>query len=483
MFLVNFVNKLLLKTSHLNNSNFKKLLLVAVLTIYAGFSMSQTTIVLSSVPANTPPDDKIFIAGDFNQWNPGDANFELIKNASGKFSIQLLALTGVHEFKFTRGSWEKVETDENGHGIANRSYSFGENTEVSFSVAAWEDLSQGAGNSTASENVYILDVDFHIPQLDRTRRIWIYLPPGYDSTNKTYPVVYMHDGQNLFDNTTSFAGEWRVDETLNSMAANKKTVPIVVGIDNGGSHRIDEYCPWLNPAYGGGEGDDYIRFIKETLKPFIDHGYRTQTEAASTCIFGSSLGGLISQYAALKYPGVFGLAGDFSPAFWINQQIFDSSLFRQIQPYQKFYLMGGDRESQTMVPQMQQMKNQLIQFGVTEEHIKTKVVAGGQHNEYLWSTQFGEAIEWFFNTESPSEIDSLSTGTLYPVPATEMLNFFIDTNETASKVEVLSVNGNQLMVFENLVENSVDISALEQGVYFLRVFHDETSFVKRFVKL
>ncbi len=467
----------------MKNVTFLKLIFFVMLTINSAKSMSQTTVILSAIPENTPLGDKIFIAGDFNQWNPGDADFELIKNATGKFSIQLLGLTGVHEFKFTRGSWEKVETNENGNSIPNRSFSFGDNEDVSFSVEGWEDLQQGSGTSTAATNVHIIDNAFLIPQLGRTRRIWIYLPPDYDSAEKRYPVVYMHDGQNLFDNSTSFAGEWRVDETLNAMAANKKTIPIVVGIDNGGTHRLDEYCPWVNQAYGGGEGDDYVRFIKETLKPFIDNAYRTKTDAASTCIFGSSLGGLISQYAALKYPDIFGLAGDFSPAFWINQQIFDTSLFQEIKPYQMFYLMGGDRESQTMVPLMQQMKDQLLKSGVTEEHIKTKVVVGGQHNEYLWSTQFGEAIEWFFNSELPSTIDTISSGTLYPVPATDLLNFATDTNETASKVEVLSADGTQLMIFKNLVENTVDISELEQGVYFLRVFHDESSFVKRFVKL
>lgn len=443
---------------------------------------AQTTLVLSSIPETTPPNAEIFLAGDFNQWNPADTAFQLHKNDLGKYAISLASLTGMHACKFTRGDWDKVETDANGMDISNRSLAFGDSVELALSVLGWADLFQGTGNSTATENVSIIDLEFSMPQLERTRRIWLYLPPDYNTSVKTYPVFYLHDGQNLFDNNTSFAGEWRVDETLNSVAANSKTVPIVVGIDNGGSHRIDEYCPWVNQSYGGGEGDLYIQFIIETLKPFIDKNYRTKTEAASTGIFGSSLGGLISQYAALRYPEVFGLTGVFSPAFWINQQIFDSSFFKQIKPHQKFYLLGGDRESESMVPQMKQMESQLKQFGATDNQVIAKVVVGGQHNEYLWSSQFKEAIEWLLHATDIPATDTISTGTLYPVPANEMLKFTLQDDERATKVEVLSANGNRLLVFKNLQDNIVNVSDLESGMYFLRVFYDENSFVKRFVK-
>ena len=155
-------------------------------------------------------------------------------------------------------------------------------------------------------------------QLNGQGWIWLYLPPDYATSTKRYPVIYMQDGQNLFDNKTSFSGEWEVDETLNKLHSEGDYGAIVVGIDNGGNKRLDEYSPWKNSSYGGGEGDAYIDFIVQSLKPYIDTNYRTLSAPEYTCIFGSSLGALIATYAAIKYPGIFGKAGAFSPAYWFN---------------------------------------------------------------------------------------------------------------------------------------------------------------------
>ncbi len=159
---------------------------------------------------------------------------------------------------------------------------------------------------------------FIIPQLNRERRIWMYLPPDYEVSNEAYPVVYMHDAQNLFDETTSYSGEWSVDETLDRLFKDKNLKLIVVGIDNGGEKRLDEYSPWKNEKYGGGEGDAYLDFVVNTLKPYIDNNFNTLKDKTNTAIIGSSMGGLISHYAALKYPEVFGKIGVYSPAFWFS---------------------------------------------------------------------------------------------------------------------------------------------------------------------
>jgi metallo-beta-lactamase class B len=145
--------------------------------------------------------------------------------------------------------------------------------------------------STATASVSILDTAFAMPQLERTRRIWLYLPPGYAASTRRYPVLYMHDGQNLFDAATSFAGEWGVDETLDSLHALGDPGVIVVGIDNGRMKRMDEYTPWHNTRYGGGEGDAYVDFLTQTLKPYVDAHYRTLAERVHTGVAGSSMGG------------------------------------------------------------------------------------------------------------------------------------------------------------------------------------------------
>ncbi len=121
----------------------------------------------------------------------------------------------------------------------------------------------------------------------------------------------MHDGQNVFDDSTSFAGEWGVDETLDSISSHGKEI-IVVAVDHGGQKRINEYCPYDMEKFGKGEGNQYVDFLVKDLKPFIDKNYRTEKDKQNTFIAGSSMGGLISMYAVLKYPGVFGGAGVFS---------------------------------------------------------------------------------------------------------------------------------------------------------------------------
>ena len=191
---------------------------------------------------------------------------------------------------------------------------------VAVSVAAWRSGGPAAPRATtASRSVTLLSERFAIPQLGRARRVWLYLPPDYGWSTKRYPVLYMHDGHNVFDSATSFAGEWGVDETLDSLQAAGDWGAIVVAVDNGGMHRMDEYNPWRasDAKNGGGEGDAYVEFVAKTLKPYIDAHYRTRSDPQSTAVIGSSMGGLISLYATLKYPEVFGRAGVFSCACWI----------------------------------------------------------------------------------------------------------------------------------------------------------------------
>lgn len=157
------------------------------------------------------------------------------------------------------------------------------------------------------------------------REVLVYLPANYDSSKRSrYPVLYLHDGQNLFDGATSFIGgqEWRVDETAEALIAGGKIEPlIIVGVYNAGKERVNEYTPAQDPKYKmGGKADLYGRMLVEELKPFIDRTYRTRRGARDTGIGGSSLGGLLSLYLALKYPQVFGKAAVVSPSVWFANQ-------------------------------------------------------------------------------------------------------------------------------------------------------------------
>lgn len=243
--------------------------------------------------------------------------------------------------------------------------------------------------STASKNVSTFNLES--PQLKTTKKIWLYLPEDYSaSAKKRYSVIYMHDAQNLFDAKTSFVDEWNVDEKLDSL----KAPVIVVGIEHGNDKRIDELTPFKNEKYGGGKADEYLDFIVNTVKPYIDKNYRTKTNAKNTTIMGSSLGGLVSFYAGVKYPEIFGNVGAFSPSFWFSNEIYT---FTEKSPKIKtrFYFLCGDKEDENMVSDLHKMEKLLDKNRCYCLHLtKTKIVSGGEHNEKLWRDGFVKAVLW-----------------------------------------------------------------------------------------
>ena len=247
-----------------------------------------------------------------------------------------------------------------------------------------------AQQSTASSQITVFTI--LAPQLGTEKKIRVYLPKSYASSNKKYPVIYMHDAQNLFDKATSYAGEWSVDETLDSINANV----IVIGIDHGNEKRIDELTPFPHEKHGGGKADAYVDFIVKTLKPEIDKKYRTKTNAKNTAIMGSSLGGLVSFYAAIRHPEVFGKAGIFSPSFWFSDKIYDLvNSKKKIKT--KMYFMAGDSEGDGMVSDLDKMYALLSEKRCDCKGLSKKIVVkGGQHNEKLWRENFLNAYLWLF---------------------------------------------------------------------------------------
>jgi predicted alpha/beta superfamily hydrolase len=355
---------------------------------------------LSQVPVTTPGSDTLYLAGSFNGWNPADPAYRLQQRPQG-YLFSLPVDAGGAEFKITRGSWQTVETDAAGQDIPNRRLDLGKPGKLRLQVAGWKDqLAQPAAPlpSSAAANVQVLQDSFFMPQLNRHRRIWLYLPPGYDSSGKRYPVLYMHDGQNLFDAATAYAGEWGVDEILNRLIVEGQSEGvIVVGIDHGGEGRIPEYTPFVNSRYPSGEGAAYLQFIVETLKPHIDSTFRTLPEQRQTGLMGSSLGALISLYGAVEYPEVFGRIGLFSPAFWFNPQIFDW-VEKGLDPAagQRFLLLASEQESESMIPQMQQMHQLLQRKGVPGDRLFYNAHPDGAHSEWYWQREFAGAFLWLF---------------------------------------------------------------------------------------
>ncbi|MBN1200952.1 MAG: alpha/beta hydrolase [Anaerolineae bacterium] len=251
--------------------------------------------------------------------------------------------------------------------------------------------------------------DFHSPQLDNRRDILVYLPPSYEQGARC-PVIYFHDGQNLFDTAASFVGEWCVDETLEALSADGLEA-IAVGIPNINARRLDEYSPFVNAMLNtGGQGDAYLAFLVETLKPLIDQDFRTLPDRAHTGIMGSSMGGLISLYAYVHCPDVFGLAGIMSPAFWFAD---DDAIFTCVAraPFLpgKLYLDVGTAEmedvppdarhsgvtSQVYLDDARRMRELLLSKGYREERDLLYVEeAGAVHHESAWARRLPGALRF-----------------------------------------------------------------------------------------
>jgi predicted alpha/beta superfamily hydrolase len=356
------------------------------------FGQVKITFKTGKIPSPKSPAEHLFLAGDFNSWNPGDAAWEMKKSPDGLYLLARDMPKGNYNFKVTKGSWQTVECGTAGKALDNRSLALLHDTTVTLNVEAWQDNFAAAEKKhTATAQVHILSEKFDVPQLGRQRRIWIYLPAGYQSAHKRYPVIYMHDGQNLFDAYTSGYGEWGIDELMDKLHPAEQS--IIVGIDHGGDYRITEYDPY-DSKYGKGKGAEYVDFLVKTLKPYIDKHYPTKRDPRHTTIAGSSMGGLISMYAALRYPAVFGNAGIFSPAFWIAPQVYTLAEQDQLKPLPRFYFVCGDAESDSMVADMQKIAAIIKSKGVDPKNAPIVIIKGAKHNESQWNGDFPGFYKW-----------------------------------------------------------------------------------------
>lgn len=365
-----------------------------LVSFFFSFAQYQVSFIVKRLPSYNKLSDKIYLVGSFNNWNPKDEKL-VMKKVQNTYGITIELAKGMYEYKFTEGGWDKAESGNNGFPTGNRKIVVNSDTVINVEIEHWADhFPKKERVSTASKNVHILDSSFYIPQLDRYRRIWIYLPENYQASKKMYPVLYMQDGQNVFDDATSGFGEWGVDEALDSLGAKHKEI-IVVAIDNGGDKRLNEYSPYDMEKYGKGEGDQYVDFLVQTLKPFIDKHYRTKKDERNTFVAGSSMGGLISFYAILKYPEVFGGAGTFSPAFWITPQLKNIDPQKAKKVKGKIYFYAGGQESETMVPDMLYVFEQMKKY--SKAKMQTVIRAEGKHNEPTWRDEFPLFYQWIID--------------------------------------------------------------------------------------
>jgi predicted alpha/beta superfamily hydrolase len=253
-------------------------------------------------------------------------------------------------------------------------------------MAEWKDYPAAVDPSRPNVVGSIKHLELiHSPQLDNERSLLVYLPPSYATGHARYPVIYMHDGQNLFDPATSFAGEWAVDQTLEA-ESERGVEPIIVAIPNMGPQRTGEYSPFLDETNGGGRGELYMRFIVETVKPLIDGDFRTRPERETTGIAGSSMGALISLYAFFRYRRVFGFTGVMSPSLWFADHAVLDYVRRQPFVGGRIYIDVGMKEGQRTLDDVMQLRDVLEAKGYRNLHDLLCVVdTAGDHSERAWA--------------------------------------------------------------------------------------------------
>jgi predicted alpha/beta superfamily hydrolase len=246
------------------------------------------------------------------------------------------------------------------------------------------------------------------PQLRNRRDVDIYLPRSYPTGRRCYPVVYMQDGQNLSDPRTAFAGTWNLEETLDRLAL-RGIEAIVVGVHHAGEARLGEYSPFPDRKHGGGEGDAYLAFLVDTLKPRIDRSVHTDKRRDATVMFGSSMGALISLYAYFRYPSVFGRAGAMSPSIWFGQGRILDYIAAAKSPRGRLYMDVGTFEGVSTLRDARRLGRLLVRKGfvrrrgagavgprgeVAKPSLRYVENPGGRHNERDWALRLDAALEF-----------------------------------------------------------------------------------------
>lgn len=341
-------------------------------------------------------DEEYFVVGNFSDWQVEKQRFRMEKVGQGRFqlAVNLTDLPQEIEYKYVKGGWAHEELDIKGLVRPNRKIA-NDIKHVRDYVPGWRKNSLMYNASYLPLKV-VIDEEFEIPQLIKTRRITALLPYNYQFTEKRYPVLYLQDGQNLFDDFAPF-GNWGIDKKLAVMAEKGMADLIIIAIDHAEAERVEEFTPSHPTKLGTGEGEKYVRFLSETLKPYVDQHFRTKAERLNTGIGGSSMGGLISIYAGLMFPEVFSRIMLFSPSLWVDPNIY-FNLVTFLEPINmKIYLYGGGEEGANMIRNIDWFRSTLEGKGmVSEKDFKVSIDPKGKHNEARWGVEFPDAIEWLF---------------------------------------------------------------------------------------
>ena len=359
-------------------------------------------------PAGTPAGSTLWISGDqpgLGNWN--GAGLKLTLRADGRHEGRLELTAGsVFEYKIMRGSWDTVEKAADGGERSNRraTASGGADT-AAVVVEKWRDQTEARPVRTPSRTGDIRDHVAFPSQHVLARDVWVWLPPGYEkSPRKRYPVVYFHDGQNVFDGATSFLPglEWRADETADRLIREGRIAPcILVAIANSPQRRED-YTLETDPRHGGGQSARYARFLVEELVPFVDRTYRTVRSADARTVIGSSLGGLVSLDLGLLHSDGFGRVGSLSPAvWWAGRSIVERVGAVGKKPLRIWVDIGSTESTPTAdghrewLEGAEALNSALLKAGwQAGKDLHYEVIEGAAHNESAWAARLDRVLEF-----------------------------------------------------------------------------------------
>lgn len=394
-----------------------------------------------TIPQKLEKGYTVAIASSLNDWDPEDdrwevekiddthyqciidlsdclgdyvADFDDVTDEDGQLHLGIIyKWLVIKEDASQSDLWSMEELDENGKGMSNRLIiaTNGENV-YNDVVGRFKIENEGVIVDSNVEGKLVnvrLQAEGLEVNSNRTVRIW--LPEGYDADNKDkkYSVLYMHDGQNLFDDSTSYAGEWNVDETITKLMNEGYDGCIVVGIDNSDDRMNELYATFDDSV---NTASSYADFIVNVVKPYVDANYNTYSDVDHTGIGGSSMGGEMSLFMGLKYPDIFGFELCFSPAmvYWENEQLTEYMSqcdFTNATNLPKVYIYSGGaglgsgyaNDEATLTKYVDILKDDLINSGYPSEKINTKIDMSQEHCEDAWSLHFEEAFKWLVGIE------------------------------------------------------------------------------------
>jgi predicted alpha/beta superfamily hydrolase len=362
------------------------------------------------VPEGTPKDQPIFLSGSMPPFPWDAAGPPLTREADGTYTTTLDLMTGLpQEFKVTRGTWGTVECNADDTDVANRIITPKGDDTVEVKVAAWRDK----GAATPGRVTLAGDIRQHRKVSDgaigNDRNLTVYLPPGYDdAANKDvrYPVLYLQDGQNLFDESVSYNGvEWKADETAQRLIGEGKIEPvIIVGIWNT-AERNAEYTPQAMSADGAtSRNEAYANLVVGTIKPLIDATYRTKPDAPNTAIGGAAMGGLAAISVAQQKPDVFGKLLLLTPHLSENGKpisalVADGAAFKgkkvwlDMSPTQAGPAGYPGRDA---MAEAKAFADLLAKAGLDEKSLKFAELPEAPHNEPSWQARFDQVLLWLY---------------------------------------------------------------------------------------